>query len=165
MSKVVNTVIVVVVALILMVGSFYGGTLYGKQQAQADLPQAFRERMAQMGAGQVPGQGGQEGGNFQPGQGGFGRLGGQGGGLFGQIQAIDGDSLLVTGFDGQEVRVLLTDTTLIEKYASVTAVDLEPGEQVTVSGSENEDGSITARSVQVAPAGRFAPRGSGAGGS
>jgi hypothetical protein len=159
MSRTVNTILVVVAVLVLLAGSFYGGMLYGKQQAQASFPQALGERFAQFG------QGGEELGDpqqMQFMQGGAGQLGMQGGGLFGQIEEIDGDTLVVASFDGQQTRVQVTETTLVEKYASVTVENLEPGEQVVVSGSENEDGSITARSIQVAPTGRFAPgRGGG----
>ncbi|MDH7487706.1 MAG: DUF5666 domain-containing protein [Anaerolineae bacterium] len=157
MSRTLRVVLGVIVVLILVGGSFYGGTLYGKQQALAQLPEAFRQRLAQFG--QQRAQAGTGTPQAQPGQGGFARFGGQGGGLIGQIEEINGDTLIITNFEGQQTRVQVTETTLIEKYASVTVAELEPGEQVIVSGSENEDGSITARSVQVAPAGRFAPGG------
>jgi hypothetical protein len=51
--------------------------------------------------------------------------------------------------------VNVTETTLIEKNMSVKLGDLARGETVIVSGSQGTDGSITARSVQVAPAGRL----------
>jgi hypothetical protein len=41
-----------------------------------------------------------------------------------------------------------TDTTLVEKYTAVGVGDLEVGERVIVSGSQNDDGSVTARSIQ-----------------
>jgi hypothetical protein len=41
-----------------------------------------------------------------------------------------------------------TDTTLIEKYMTVHVEDLRVGERVVVSGSKNDDGSYTARSIQ-----------------
>jgi hypothetical protein len=161
MNKGLRSTLITIAVLILLAASFYGGTLYGEQRAQAGLPEAFRVRLSQLA------EGGQQPGEVQLGQfgqGGFGRLGGQGGDLVGQIEDIDGNTLVVTSFDGQETRVQVTDTTLVEKYASVTAAELLPGEQVIVSGSENEDGSVTARSVQVAPAGRFAPGGRQRGG-
>jgi hypothetical protein len=154
MNKGLLSALTIIGVLILLAGSFYGGMILGERRAQVDLPEAFRERMAQFGQGDPASSGAVEG---RLSQGGFGRLGGQGGGLIGQIEEISGDTIVVTGFDGQQTIVQITDTTLIEKYASVTASELAPGEQVTISGSENEDGSITARSVQVAPAGRFAP--------
>ena len=148
MNRTLRVALGIIVLLGLVAGSFYGGTLYGKQQAEASLPQQFRQRL-DMGQGVPTGADAQERG--------LGGFGGQGEGLIGQIEEIDGDTLIITNVSGQQTRVQITDTTLIEKYASVTVAELEPGEQVTVSGSENEDGSITARSVQVAPAGRFVP--------
>ena len=56
----------------------------------------------------------------------------------------------------------VTDTTLIEKQAAVKLTDLAIGETVIVSGSQGADGTITARSVQSAPAGRFGAGGPGA---
>ena len=158
MNRTLRIALGTIVLLALVAGSFYGGTLYGKQQARASLPEALWQRMGTMGRGDVSGADAH--------QSGFGRFDAQGGGLIGQIEEIDGDSLIITNMGGQQTRVQVTETTLIEKYASVTVAELEPGEQVVVSGSENEDGSITARSVQVAPAGRFAPGGrAGSGGS
>jgi len=156
MNKGLRSALISIGVLILLAGSFFGGTLFGARRARAGLPDAFRERMSQFAQGGAALPGFEEG---QLGRGGMGRLGGQGGGLFGQIEGIDGSTIIVTGLNDQQTIVQITDTTLIEKYASVTAAELALGEQVTVSGSENEDGSITARSVQVAPAGRFAPVG------
>ena len=70
--------------------------------------------------------------------------------------------MVVTDNNGKETQVKVTDTTLIEKQASVKLTDLTTGETVIVSGSTAADGSITARSVQVAPAGRFGLGGPGA---
>ena len=71
-----------------------------------------------------------------------------GGGIMGQIEAVEGDALRVTTQEGS-IRVLTTSTTLIEKYVSVGVDQLEIGEQVIVSGSRSDDGDITARSIQV----------------
>jgi hydrogenase maturation factor len=54
----------------------------------------------------------------------------------------------VTTQDGNTVQVITTDTTLIQKYTNVTVDALEPGEQVMVSGSTGDDGTITARSIR-----------------
>jgi hypothetical protein len=55
---------------------------------------------------------------------------------------------LVISTDEGTIRVHTTDTTLIEKYVSVNPGDLEIGEQVVVSGSRNDDGCLTARSIR-----------------
>jgi hypothetical protein len=140
MKRTVWIILGIVVVLLVAVGSFYGGTLYGKNQAQT----AFAARRTGAGAnGQFPGQG-QPGANER-----------QGGMLFGQIKEISDGALTVTDNNGKETQVKVTDTTLIEKQASVKLADLTQGETVMVSGSTGADGTVTARSVQVAPMGRF----------
>ena len=89
------------------------------------------------------------------------RAGGQGG-IFGQIDSIGDGVLVIKDNNGQQTQVKVTDTTLIEKQAAVKLTDLKTGETVIVSGSKGADGVITARSVQVAPAGRFGAGGPGA---
>jgi hypothetical protein len=75
--------------------------------------------------------------------------------LVGEIQSISNGVLTVTDQSGKQTQVTVTDTTLIQKQASVTVADLEEGDTVMVSGSQGTDGSITARSVQVVTGGGF----------
>jgi len=131
--------VIIIVALVLVAvvaGSFWAGMSFG--QARAD--QARGERFRGPG-GQGPGLFGTP----QPGQGGAGRFGG---GIMGTIEAVEGDTLVVTTQEGI-IQVQTTDTTLIEKYATVTIGDLEVGEGVMVSGTRQDDGSYTARSIRV----------------
>jgi len=65
----------------------------------------------------------------------------------GTIEEVEGDTLILSTQEGT-IRVQTTDTTLIEKYESVQVGSLEVGEQVIVSGAENSDGSLTARSIR-----------------
>ncbi|MCO6450932.1 MAG: hypothetical protein J5I90_09125 [Caldilineales bacterium] len=157
MSKTVIIIIGIVVIAFMAGGSFYAGTVYGQQQAAATQNANFTP-----GQGHFPNNGNGAPGDFpqgfpeefpqgqQP-----NRFGGAGGGTFGQIEQIDGDTLTISTQNSGEKQVIVTDTTLIEKNTSVGVSDLETGESVIISGSENDDGSITARSIQVAPAGRF----------
>jgi len=150
MNRALQVISAIVVLAIVAGGSFYGGMVYGKSQAQTSAA-------ARSPRGALPAAG--EGGQFQfPNrnqQGGGQRLGGQGGALFGEIVEVGDGFMVIKDNNGNEVQVHVTDTTLIEKNASVKLADLATGETVIVSGSRGEDGSITARSVQVAPAGRF----------
>jgi len=70
------------------------------------------------------------------------------GGTFGTITAIEDDTLTIQT-QNEAITVKVSDTTLIEKQMSVDIHDLLVGEQVAVSGSANEDGSTTARSIRV----------------
>jgi hypothetical protein len=153
MNRTVRIILGIVVLLLVAGGSFFGGTLYGESRAQT----AFTSRR-QGALGTLPGA------NGTPGPGGAVMIqrGGQGGGVFGQIKEIAAGSMIITDSNGKETRVTVTDTTLIEKQASVQLSDLTAGETVIVSGSQGADGSITARSVQVATAGRFGMGGPGA---
>jgi hypothetical protein len=157
MNRTVRIILGIVVLVLVAGASFYGGMVYGKNQEQAAL--AARRQGAFPGAGangQLTGQG-QSGANA--------RAGAQGGMLFGQIDSIGDGALVVKDNNGKQTQVKVTDTTLIEKQASVKLTDLTTGETVIISGSTAADGSITARSVQVAPAGRFGQGGLGAAGT
>jgi hypothetical protein len=148
MNRTVQIVLGIVILVVVAAGSFYGGTVYGQGQAQAQLA-ARRQGFDQGGVGQGFGQSGQA--QFGAGQ----RTGGPGGMVFGQIEQVGDGLLVITDNNGKQTQVRVTDTTLIEKNASVSLADLKQGETVIVSGATGSDGSITARSVQVAPAGRF----------
>lgn len=156
MSKPMQIILSLVVLILVAAGSFYGGTVFGRQQANAaTLSSAPGLPEFDMQADAAP-FGDPAAGAGEGGQGGVGwRFAAQPGMLFGQIESIDGTTLVISDVNGQQRQVQVTDTTLIEKNASVTVANLEAGETVMVSGNENEDGSVTARSVQVAPAGRL----------
>lgn len=64
------------------------------------------------------------------------------------ITAIDGNTITLNTADGTQ-KVIVSDTTYIQKYMSVTVADLAQGDTVVVSGSKNDDGSISARSIRV----------------
>jgi hypothetical protein len=150
-NRTVKIILGIVVVLLVTGASFYGGMVYGKSQAQAAI--AARRQGAFPGGGANGQFTGQPGAN--------GRTGGQGG-TFGQIDSIGDGVLVIKDNNGQQTQVKVTDTTLIEKQAAVKLTDLKTGETVIVSGSKGTDGVITARSVQVAPAGRFGAGGPGA---
>ena len=135
-----------VLVLAIAGGAFWGGMVYGKSQAnQAGVP-FTREGFAGRG-GQFPGAMGTR----QAGQGGATPLGE---GVMGTIQEIDGQVLVIN--TGQEtVRVEVSDTTLIQKTMPVGIDALEVDEQVIVLGRQNDDGSITARSIQPFRAQQF----------
>jgi len=129
-------------ALVLIIASGAGGYFYGIQVGQARANQVrarfFQERGTGGQGGQFPAQ------TPQPGRGGGA---GPGGGIMGTIEAIEGSTLVVKTQQGT-VRVLTSETTFIEKYKSVNLEELETGEQVMVSGSQDESGHVTARSIQ-----------------
>mgnify|MGYP001432872442 CR=1 FL=1 len=147
MSKGLYTILAVVLVVIIAAGSFYGGTLFGKSQAQTTgvASGAFPGGAAFAGA---PGTVGTPGARGQR-----GALAGNM--TFGTIKEIGDGMLILTDSNGKDTQIKVTDTTLIEKNASVKLSDLTPGETLMVSGSAAADGTVTARSMQVAQQGRF----------
>ena len=101
-----------------------------------------------------------------------GRTGGAGGArfaaggtAFGTIISKDATSItvqLMTGTSttaGSGSKIVLYDTsTQIGKMVAGSGADLAVGTNVTVSGTANSDGSITAQSIQIRPVGA-GPRG------
>jgi len=120
-------------------GAFWAGTRVGENRALQDPARLFQQRFrGQEGA--FPGVLGTPPAERE----GALRIGG---GILGTIEEIEGNTLVID--TGQEtIHVQTTDTTLIEKSMTVTVGDLEIGEQVTVAGSRNDDGSLTARSIR-----------------
>ena len=162
-----KNVLLAIGAIVLIAGAAVGGYFYGTSQASSDVAGVGFD-MSQMESGQFPR------GQFDPnemteeqlqqmqerfaGQGG-GRQGGAGqdaaggpelfgGGNMGTIESIE-NGVITVRTDDAAIQVVTTDTTLIEKLMSVTVDDLQVGEQVAVSGSENDDGTTTARSIRV----------------
>ncbi len=142
MNRVTTIILGVVVLVIVAGGFFYSGMLFGQGPPQSGALSANDfgpPGMGQGGYGPGPGQ--------MPGV--------QGNGVLGQITEIGSGFLVVTDDNGNQTRVQVADTTLIEKNASVKLTDLAKGETVMVVGSQGTDGTITANSVQVAPAARL----------
>ncbi len=72
--------------------------------------------------------------------------------LAGEIIKADGKSITVKSRDGSSKIVLLSETGQIYKTASGSATDLQIGVQVSVFGSSNPDGSVTAQNIQISSA-------------
>ena len=67
----------------------------------------------------------------------------------GTILSIDENSLTVELSDGSSKIVMLTDTTQINKATDASMQDLVEGDTVNLFGSQNDDGTITAQTIQV----------------
>ncbi len=97
------------------------------------------------------------GGNFRGGAGGATGAavrGGAGGGFVGgEIIAEDATSITVKEQNGSTKIVLLGASSQITKSTSGSATDLSTGTSVIVTGEQNADGSMTAQTVQIRPAG------------
>ena len=146
--------IVIAVAVVVGGGAFFGGMKYAESKSpqgrvsQADFqnlqnlsPEERQQRLQELGAN--------AGAGFRGGAGG-GQRGG-GGLTAGEIIAKDDKSITVKLSDGGSKIVFLSDSTTISKMTDGTKSDLEIGKQVTVNGSADSDGSVTAQNIQLRP--------------
>lgn len=69
--------------------------------------------------------------------------------ISGTISQVNGNSLVVTDTSSNDFTVTLTSTTRMTQQQTITASDLHTGEIVTITGSANSKGIISASSVAV----------------
>jgi hypothetical protein len=91
-----------------------------------------------------------------------GRFGPGGGGVFGTVTKVEGNTVTVTQRDGTTATVEVPAGTTIEKTVSGSLADLKSGTQVAVRGT-TAGGRTTAQSITINPANGF-PGGGGFGG-
>ena len=144
--------IVGVIAVAVIAGGV--GYVAGTKSASAQSATAGTQRGFSRGAG-GPGGGG-------------GRFGG-GGAAFGTVVSKDATSITVqltgpaasSSQNGTGSKIVLYDTsTQVGEFKTGSINDIAVGQSVSVQGSANSDGSITAQSIQIRPAGQ-GPRGGG----
>jgi hypothetical protein len=130
-----NKIIAVVVLIVVAGGAFYLGVQNGKSGATAAATAAR--------AGFTRGVAG-----------GVARTGATSGGFAGgQIVSKDATSLTVGVQGGGSKIVFFTSSTPITKTVSGSLSDLTIGTNVSVVGTANSDGSESATSIQIRPAG------------
>jgi uncharacterized protein YneF (UPF0154 family) len=132
-----NLILILIILIIVGAGGFFGGMKYGQSQALKNLtPEKMRE-IFQQGGGQL----------FTQNQGQRQRAGF----LSGQVISKDEKSLTIKLADGSTKIVFLSPSTQITKATKGSIEDIEIGKEILVTGTQNEDGSLTARTIQISP--------------
>ena len=123
-----NTIAVAAIAaIVLMAGSFYAGRMTASSGPATDA-------------------GGFAGRNGGPG----GRSGGPRGGFAGgSVLSKDDTSITVKPRNGGSQIILLTPSTEVFKNVPGTMNDVDTGKDITVTGTNNADGSVTAQMIQI----------------
>ncbi len=120
-------IIVIMVVVIIGGGAFYAGMKYS-QNKNPVLTRGTGEFMGRQGGTRASG--------------GFAN---------GEVLSKDDKSITLKMQDGGSKIIFYSDSTQVMKTDNGSASDITVGEQVTVNGSANSDGSITAQSVQIRP--------------
>jgi hypothetical protein len=133
-----NTYIIslVLVALVIGGGSFFGGMQYAK--ATSGTPGATRNAAF---AGRTVAGGARNAGGFTS----------------GQVVSKDATSITVKLSNGGSKTVYFSDKTVVSKMATGTMDDVSQDTNVTITGTANSDGSIAATMIQIRPAGMDIP--------
>ena len=82
---------------------------------------------------------------------GAGRFGPGGGGVFGTVTKVDGNTVTVTQRDGTTATVVVPSGTTITKTVSGSLSDLKSGTSIVVRGT-TANGTTTAQDITIAPA-------------
>jgi len=136
-------ILVVILVVVVAVVCFYAGVKYQGGKTP-DLEATMTDRFNQVAGDHTAGMR-------------AGRFSQMAGGDFtgGKIISKDDQSITVEltdtdGVSGSKI-VFFSDSTSISKTSEGTTVDLAVGTQVMVGGAANEDGSITAQTIQIRP--------------
>lgn len=133
MKNMKKNILIVVVIVIISGVSFYGGMKYSQSQTTNQI------QNRQFGTG-----------NFNAGQRGTARNGASGFSS-GEIISKDDKSMTIKLKDGGSKIIFFSSSTPIIKDTEGSINDLNIGEQITANGTANQDGSISAQSIQIRP--------------
>jgi|SRR3989344_8344334 len=146
----INKVIIgaVVVIILVGVGSFYGGMRYTQSKSSARFSQEEFQNFRNLSPEdrQQRFQGMAANGGLRA-----GRMGGLAGSDFiaGEVISKDEKSVTIKLRDGGSKIIFYSETTAISKSVNGSSSDLEAGKQIIASGKSNQDGSITAQTIQL----------------
>jgi hypothetical protein len=140
MKKNILAIIAIIILLAVGGGAFYGGIIYGKSQ-NARPPFA---------GGNFPGANGNKTGVNSANGANF---------ILGDIISKDATSITVQLPNNAGSKMIFySGTTQINKMATATPDDLSVGTTVSVTGTTNPDGSVTAQNIQLRPTTPVAPK-------
>jgi len=146
-----NIIIVIVVGVLVAAsGAFYGGMSYGRTRSSGIFgnrmmggenlsPEDRQARFQQFGGGMMGG--GQRGGLRE-----------NVGFVAGEVVAKDAQSITVKLRDGGSKIVLYSDSVAVDVSVKGSIGDVEIGKTVSITGKTNQDGSVSAQSIQIRPA-------------
>lgn len=137
-----NYAITIIVVVIVGAVAFYGGMQFQNRRRMTMM----RTQMGTQFAGRMNGQ------NDTPGPNGMNMPRGNALGmrpLNGEVLSQDENSITIKMSDGSSKIIILSDQTIINKATAAPKTELKAYVQVTVFGTTNQDGSITAQNISI----------------
>lgn len=140
-----NTGAIVGLVLIVGVAGFFGGMKYEQMQQEKTRSTRFQSmgfgnQSAQANGSQTPGQPSGQTKNSMGGR-----------PVTGEVISKDDGSITIKTQDGGSKIIILSGSTIYSKTMEGTKDDVSVGSQINIVGTENQDKSITAQSVQLNP--------------
>ncbi len=144
-------VTLLVVAVILgsaIGGALAGGVAIGKSQGKSEARQTLVSQIGQSSSTTGLGSGTTGQGNFRlPGN--YTGISSGNGTTIGTVEKVEGNIVTLNTRTGTTVLVDIGNSTSIQKMSEGSLGDISLGENITVSGNTNADGSIEARSITI----------------
>jgi hypothetical protein len=146
-----NVIIPVVVAIVVGVAAFFGGTFYQKGQDSLSGVTGAQLQTKLKSLGLTRGLGGA--GALADAAGFFGRGGTRpAGGLnTGTVVSLDAKSITIKLLNGSTKVVYFTSATKVDKSVVGSSSDLKVGQNIITTGASNSDGSVSATTIQIRP--------------
>lgn len=133
-----NKILTIIIVILVGVGTFFAGTKYQESKSPTFARQFTNNGQETRMNGQFQGNGNNTNRmGFRP--------------VMGEIISSDDKSITVKMQDGSSKIVLVSDSTDINKADKANKEELKVGEKVSVFGTSNSDGSVTAQSIQLNP--------------
>ncbi|MFA6184630.1 MAG: DUF5666 domain-containing protein [Candidatus Shapirobacteria bacterium] len=133
----------IIISLIALSIGFTGGFIYQKSKT----PSFARNGQFQMAGGNNSNRIGNKGstGNQMVGQGqrSFAKE------TIGEITSVDSSSITVKTNDGSSKIIMISDSTTVNQATKVDKNSLKVGSQISISGDQNTDGTVTGKIINI----------------
>ena len=144
--KQIFSVSTIIISLVTLIIGFAGGFIYQKSKT----PSFARNGQSQMAGGNPSNRTGNKTANSNAGN----QIAGQGQRSFaketiGEITSVDASSITVKTPDGGSKIIMISDSTTINQATKVDKNNLKVGSQISVSGDQNTDGTVTGKIINL----------------
>lgn len=131
-----TAVLIIMISAVVGAGAFYGGMKYSQSKSTNDRQARFQQLGDQQGAAFVGA------GRTQRAVGGF---------VAGEIISKDDKSVTVKLQDGGSKIIFVSAETKVSKNTEGSLEDIQVGTSITINGTANQDGSLSAQTIQIRP--------------